>query len=71
MDPGMSREGDRQALSFRADVSCGTDPNTTAQRSCAPPLPALMVESVLMLQDGTVFLRLKNIPACTGWTWSH
>lgn len=40
-------------------------------RAVLPPLPALMVESVLMLQDGMVFLRLKNIPACTGWTWSH
>lgn len=28
-------------------------------------------ESVLMLWDVMVPLRLMEVPACTGWTWSH
>lgn len=64
------KETDRLLLlGWMSPTAVGQTPMLLSSR--APDPPALMVASVLMLRDSMVPRRLEDVPACTGWTWSH
>lgn len=60
MDPGMHREKETDGLL----LSGWRSPASMGQTLSMP-------ESVLMLWVAVVPLKLMEVPACTGWTWSH